>query len=1035
MSTLRDIPRLRATESPDRPAIMAPGRDDLSWAAFEALVARTIDDLRSWGVGPATRVGLISNDGPEMAAAYMALVSSCVCAPLNPAYQESELETFMADLELELILVEDDLVTPTPRVAERLGIAVAIIQKQPTRAAGSFELRLPQAQRRSIGDRDVPHDKALLLHTSGTTSKAKLVSLTDENLSASAASIARSLELTAADSCLNVMPLFHIHGLVGAALATWQSGGALICPPKFDAIKFAAWAEHFQPTWLSGVPTMHRAIVGIPGIAESLSRRLRFLRSASSRMPPELATRIEALFGVPLIEAYGMTEASHQICTNPLPPGIRKPGSVGIPYGDYKVDILLDDGRSGIPDQDGEILISGPGVTKGYLNNEAANQASFVNGWFRTGDIGHIDQDGYLFITGRIKEMVNRGGEKVAPVEVDEVLMQHPAVFEAATFALPHASLGEDVAAVVVTKPGVTLSAEDLRQFAARHIAEFKVPRQLFFVPKIPKGPTGKLQRSLLTTEFGAKATSEFQAPRTASEVLLADLWQRLLGVERVGVTDNFYSLGGDSLSALSMVLEAEGAGLAIDVGALTIDPTIKGLLERLATEKTLAADLPRTGTVAPIAMQRLMIELEQKGGWKTAVLAGGVARLDLGASIPSSVAEQVTDILVAHHDSLRSRFVNRGDAWDQIIDEKANGNHFMRKPITARDDRDAEAEIASACAELSSQLDARNGTGFRLVHCDRGTKPSSLLLALDHVVGDAYSLRILLEDVRKLCGEHLRGAALVPLRTTHPYIDWARRLHEQSKAQVSDEEMSYWSGVIDRWDRAPVLPRATGRGDLVTGIARVGCARTLTPEHSSRLIKVLARHNLPLFDCLAAAVLLAVADHGASAIRTSVALGGRTARTAGGMDLSRTVGPFAAFLPAVVEVDRSRSLLDLARSLPKTLGETIRREWGYRLLVEQPNTGQRLEELRTRGHVALNLKGNVLASSDTDGFRVRVFARTEWSTGTTSRTFHLAGNFHAKPTVSIDWNYDIESHPESFVESLNDAVIERLTTLIASEK
>jgi acyl-CoA synthetase (AMP-forming)/AMP-acid ligase II len=300
------------------------------------------------------------------------------------------------------------------------------------------------------------------------------------------------------------MPLFHIHGLIAGLLAPLSAGGQVCCTPGFDALHFFRWMEEARPTWYTAVPTMHQAILARAHRHEDLIRKhpVRFIRSSSSALPPQVIRELEATFGAPVIESYGMTEAAHQMASNPLPPGARKPGTVGLAAGP-EVAIMDAAGNllpRGVP---GEIVIRGPNVTAGYQNNAKANAEAFSNGWFRTGDQGVMDADGYLSITGRLKEIINRGGEKISPREVDEILMDHPAVRQVVTFAVPHDKLGEDVAAAVVLRDGATATEKELREFVSRHLAPFKVPRTILFLDEIPKGATGKLQRIGLAQKLG----------------------------------------------------------------------------------------------------------------------------------------------------------------------------------------------------------------------------------------------------------------------------------------------------------------------------------------------------------------------------------------------------------------------------------------------------------------------------------------------------------------------------------------------------
>ncbi len=327
--------------------------------------------------------------------------------------------------------------------------------------------------------------------------------LTQANVAKSADNIATTLEFTAADRGLNVMPLFHIHGLIAGLLAPLSRGGSVYCTPGFNALKFFAAMEDSKPSWYTAVPTMHQAILTRAGHNKDVIARhpLRFIRSSSSSLPPQVITELEATFHAPVIEAYGMTEAAHQMASNPLH-GVRKPGSVGIAAGP-EVAIMDEAGNLLGAEKIGEIVIRGENVTAGYENNPRANAEAFTKGWFRTGDQGVIDAGGYVSLTGRLKEIINRGGEKISPREVDEALMDHPAILQVVTFAVPHDKLGEDVAAAVVLREGENATEQELRAFLSERIAAFKTPRKILFLTEIPKGATGKLQRIGLAEKLG----------------------------------------------------------------------------------------------------------------------------------------------------------------------------------------------------------------------------------------------------------------------------------------------------------------------------------------------------------------------------------------------------------------------------------------------------------------------------------------------------------------------------------------------------
>ncbi|MER8630303.1 acyl--CoA ligase [Mesorhizobium opportunistum] len=500
--TYPDLSRRLVAGAEDAPAILAPDRATLTHGELRSLIKATAERLHALGIGRGDRVAIVLPNGPEMATAFVAVAATASTAPLNPAYRADEFDFYLTDIGAKAILVAENETGPAVAVAERLGIGVLRLVVSP--AAGSFTIEGaaigPQATPDMAGDGDI----ALLLHTSGTTSRPKLVPLSHANIAASAAHIGATLGLTADDRCLNIMPLFHIHGLIAAVLSSLASGGSIYCTPGFNALRFFQWLGEARPSWYTAVPTMHQAILARAARnTEALAgARLRFIRSSSASLPAQVMAELEATFGCPVIESYGMTEAAHQMASNRLPPGLRKPGSVGAGAGP-EVAVMAPDGRLLKAGETGEIVIRGPNVTAGYEKNPDANATAFAHGWFHTGDQGVLDGDGYLRVTGRLKEIINRGGEKISPLEVDDVLMDHPAVAQVVTFAMPHDRLGEEVAAAVVLREGTSATENDIRTYAATRLADFKVPRKVVILDEIPKGATGKLQRIGLAAKLG----------------------------------------------------------------------------------------------------------------------------------------------------------------------------------------------------------------------------------------------------------------------------------------------------------------------------------------------------------------------------------------------------------------------------------------------------------------------------------------------------------------------------------------------------
>jgi acyl-CoA synthetase (AMP-forming)/AMP-acid ligase II len=501
------ITSLLAEKDAGSKAIGAPGREWLTFGALRALASQVEADLREFGIAATDRVAIVLPNGPEMAAAFVTIAQAAVTAPLNPAYQEKEFRFYLEDLRAKAIVVPEDYEGPALAAAAPLGMTILRLYSDAIQPAGQFHLSGVPAATPAAAGQPGPDATALILHTSGTTSRPKIVPLMQSNLAASARNIEASLALTPADRCLNVMPLFHIHGLIAAVTASLAAGASVWCAPGFDALKFFGWMKEAEPTWFTAVPTMHQAILSRSARNREIidAHPLRFLRSSSASLPAQVMLELAESFKAPVIEAYGMTEATHQMACNPLPPRVQKPGSVGVAAGPlvriaHEIENLLIEAT-------GEVVISGPNVTPGYEGNPEANAKNFFEAegmrWFRTGDQGALDEDGYLRLTGRLKEIINRGGEKISPLEVDGVLLDHPAVQQVVAFAIPHPKLGEEVAAAVVLREGKTATEREIRDFCASRMADFKVPRRVIILDEIPKGATGKLQRIGLAEKLG----------------------------------------------------------------------------------------------------------------------------------------------------------------------------------------------------------------------------------------------------------------------------------------------------------------------------------------------------------------------------------------------------------------------------------------------------------------------------------------------------------------------------------------------------
>ena len=485
-------------------AIGALNKEWLTYGALRELTQKVKTNLRESGISKKDRVAIVLPNGPTMASAFATITQCATTAPLNPNYREDEFLFYLEDLKAAAIVVNEGYDGPAAAAAERLDIKIIRLSES-DRIAGLFSLVGYENEELLEDEEASENDVALILHTSGTTSRPKIVPLLQSNIAASASNIAQSLSLSSSDRCLNVMPLFHIHGLIAAVSASLSVGASIWCSSGFNALSFFSNLDEAKPTWYTAVPTMHQAILSRSGRNSEIIKNnpLRFLRSSSASLPAQVMRELEESFNAPVIEAYGMTEATHQMCCNLLDK--QKPGSVGKPAGPYVR--IAHEAYDYLVDGTGEVVISGNNVTPGYENNMAANEKSFfeIKGvrWFRTGDQGAFDEDGFLYLTGRLKEIINRGGEKISPLEVDSILLDHPEINQVVTFALPHPKLGEEVAAAVVLSNGSTCDDKDIKSFAKERMADFKVPRHVIILDEIPKGATGKMQRIGMAEKLG----------------------------------------------------------------------------------------------------------------------------------------------------------------------------------------------------------------------------------------------------------------------------------------------------------------------------------------------------------------------------------------------------------------------------------------------------------------------------------------------------------------------------------------------------
>ena len=487
--------------------IQAPDESDITYRELLQYIDNTFNQLSSLNIKKEDRIAIALENGSAMASTFIAIASNYTSCPLNPSFTKEEFKFYYDDLKVKAVIIEENRLIKAREAAEELNIKIINLKKKSASNFIKLNIEINNTNKTYFPNSN-EDDIAMILHTSGTTSRPKMVPLSHKNLMASAKNISTTLNLNKNDKCLNIMPMFHIHGLIAAILAPIYQSGSIITPPGFDALKFFRWMEEYRPTWYTAVPTMHQTILSrAPRNADIIqSNPLKFIRSSSASLPSIVMENLEKVFNTCVIESYGMTEAAHQMTSNPLPPKKRKSGSVGLAAGPdvallYKSKIIKNDKNN--RNITGHIIIKGENVTNGYINNPKANAESFINGWFLTGDEGMFDDDGYLKITGRLKEIINRGGEKISPKEIDEILMDHESVQQAVAFSVPHEKLGEDLFAAVVLKENKVTNEAALKDYCKNRLTKFKIPRKILIINEIPKGPTGKLQRIGLAEKLG----------------------------------------------------------------------------------------------------------------------------------------------------------------------------------------------------------------------------------------------------------------------------------------------------------------------------------------------------------------------------------------------------------------------------------------------------------------------------------------------------------------------------------------------------
>lgn len=793
-----------------RAAIMAPGRVPLSFEDLFRHAASTVSLLNRLGFGRNDRIAVVLPNGPELAVALLSVIAGFTCVPLSSEYRQQEYERFLSDVKAQALIVLKGIHSTARTAASSLNIPVIDLIPHHHKEAGLFDLEFTG----KVSGHDVqsgfalPDDYAVIAHSSGTTSRPKLIPWQQQELFSAAHAVCTAFQLKAADRCLNVMPLYHLHGLISCLLASLYSRGSIVCTKRFDTVSFFNLITEHKPTWYSGVSAIHHAVLKLAERNPEKAKHagLRFIRHSSTPLSPAVLKKLEESFNAPVIEVYGMTEIT-PVTINPMDPLKRKQGSAGLSVGP---DIAITDhkGRLLPPGQEGEIVISLRHIVKGCMDEQVIDNQKLVNGWLRTGDQGHIDAEGYLFITDRLTEIINCGGHKVPPSEIDGALLEHPSVKDAAAFSIPHNSLGEAVVAAVVFEKNAGATEKELLSFVSGRLAQHKVPRHLVIADRIPRGETGKLQRRALSKYFSNLLKIDYVAPSTETEIAVSRIWQEILGAVHAGINDNIFLLGGDSITAAQILSRINNTfNIQLPVQAMFDSPTIAALSEQVDAEHR-SASVTRPGpasreSAVPLSsgQQRLWF-LDQLDPGSAAYNISRALRLR--GDLRPDILEQCIREIVRRHEVLRTVIVSEKGAPVQRINPSAGFNLGMLD-LSGLPDRQRDTEARNyAKQEAYRPFDLAAGPLLRAVLVRLHSDEHMLILTVHHIVSDAWSIGILCRELSLLYEAFLNGKPSPLPELSFQYADyavWQLRWLEGGKCKA---ELEFWRDQLS--DITPLI-------------------------------------------------------------------------------------------------------------------------------------------------------------------------------------------------------------------------------------
>ncbi len=879
------------------------------------------------------------------------VAAGAVCVPLNPRLTADEWQRYFRELRLAALIAGRDADSGSRAAAQALGLPVIGLSMQ------ARELRTVGSPASRVAEFSSSTDDALILLTSGSTSRPKTVPLTHENICRSAYNVGKAVALGSQDRLLSVLPLFHGHGLISGVLAALAAGSSVVCAPNFDADAFFRWLNEFQPTWYTAVPAIHRAVLAEAERREGGAQRssLRFIRSASSTLPRGLLLGLETAFGVPVIDTYGMTEAATQIAANPL--GWRKIGSVGQPAG-AEIAILNGDGSRQSHGATGEIALRGPTITRGYDNDAAATVSSFRDGWFRTGDFGYLDADGYLFIVGRIKDVIDRGGQKIAPAEVEEALLNHPDVADAVAFSVPHKRLGAAVAAAVVLRSGAKVGTRRLRDFVRERLAEFKVPSLIRIVQEIPKGPAGKINRANLVAELAMtpkaprKASADEAArSRPALHRQLSKIWADLLELNEVGVDEDVFVLGADSLTLMQMLLRLRAQfGVDFSMEVLFAAPTVVALATRIESQQRASTAGSRGLSDSTMDIARV----KDNGSRPMSIMQEDVLRIErdlpglpqfnslyayrLQGSLDVPALDRSLAEVVHRHDSLRTEFTWLDqEPFARVVSIAAFRLSLVVENLavraSARHDGDRALLIKKAELKIEQEalepFDTSHAPLFRVRLLRLGADDHILVLVLHHIILDGWSMGVFLEELSEFYASIVAGRQLHLPAPALRFSDFAHWQRGWSASSAASGHFTYWKERLRK--PSPVF-RTTVDVEGALLAASTASEPVHLPHDLVARLSVLGREQgATLFMTLLAGLkALLLARSGCNDICIATAMANRT--RAG---TERVIGPFANTTLIRTRIDTDMSFQEaLSRVREAVLGAHASQELPFDILA-----------------------------------------------------------------------------------------------------